>query len=80
MKNIFSVRDSLLARKGYYFKREETPDIGTDEVDFILKAETNETLERIEARINMIANCILFFTILQIISIVLGVIVFLSQL
>lgn len=80
MKSVETVKNSIIAKKGYYYKREEIPDAEISDVDFILKAETMEVIEDVKKSVKTIENCVLFFTVLQVLSIVASIILFIIML
>ena len=80
MKDIPRKMSRFLAKKDYYYKKEETPAIDSAEVDFVLKMEENETLDRIEKQVKTIGNCVMFFAVLQVISIVATIVLVIKML
>lgn len=72
--DINGVKEKFLSQSGYYFKKEDIPEIGSKEVDFILKEQVNRKLDSINYNVNVIKNCILSFVAITAISLVVSVI------
>jgi len=72
--DVNGIKERFLSQSGYYFKKEEIPEIGSKEVDFILKEQVNRKLDNINYNVNIIKNCILAFVGISAVSLIVSIV------
>ena len=73
MKNIDRVKNHFLAKNGYYYEKKDEPDYSSPEIDFLLNAEIEHKLDRLEQHTETIKKIMLVFVALNIASFVIAI-------